>query len=260
MNRYALIIESSNVKGEDDLPGARDDADNWVEYLKSNLGGSWSDSEIRRLSKPSAINLDIWLNLYKDRYCFVTFSGHGRHSAKANETYVCLNESDRDYPISQLKPRGSKGTLIVDACRGTEDGKRAVITEATAMNEVLDVANALRNREQIVKMSTSVPVSQAYKWRNYLRDKTLNGVVTMYSCNVGEAAGEYEVGDPQKGGYYSSTLIAVAEQWSKKSYSSGVYSTKKAHDDTVIYFEKAFPQQNPQYTPPYLEFPFAVQS
>lgn len=259
MSRFAIIIESSNVKGEEDLPGARDDADHWVEYLKSNLGGSWSDSEIQRLPKPSSKTLDIWLDTFKDRYCFVAFSGHGRHSTKENETYVCLNESDRDYPISRMKPRGSKGTLIVDACRGTEDGQRSVIKEATAMNEVLDIANALRNREQLVKLSASVPVTQAYQWRNYLRDNTLNGIVTMYSCNVGEAAGEYEVGDARKGGYYSSTLIAVAEQWSRKSYSSGIYTTKEAHDNTVIYFKKAFPQQNPQYEPSYLKFPFAVK-
>jgi hypothetical protein len=259
MSRQAIIIESSNIKGEADLPGAREDADNWIKFLKSNLGGSWSDSEIKRLSKPSSTTLDIWLNLYRDRYCFIAFSGHGRHSTKANETYVCLNDSDRDYPISRLKPRGSKGTLIVDACRGTEDGKRAVITEATAMNEVLDVANALRDRGQIVKLSASVLESQGYKWRNYLRDDALNGIVTMYSCNVGEGAGEYEVGDPKKGGYYSSTLIAVAEQWSRKSYSSGIYTTKQAHDDTVTYFQTAFPQQNPQYEPLYLRFPFAVE-
>lgn len=81
----------------------------------------------------------------------------------------------------------------------------------------------------------------------------------MYSCNLGEGAGEYSSQEAKQGGYYTSTLIAVAERWSRQSHSKDIYSTKEAHDDTVNVFKQAFPQQNPQYDPSYLHFPFAIK-
>ncbi len=45
IKRVAIIIESSNVQGLADLPGARIDAANWRAFLMSDLGGAWNDHE-----------------------------------------------------------------------------------------------------------------------------------------------------------------------------------------------------------------------
>ena len=47
MNRKAILIEASDVRGLKDLPGARVDIKNWKGYLKSLLGGTWTDTEIK---------------------------------------------------------------------------------------------------------------------------------------------------------------------------------------------------------------------
>ena len=52
--RFAIIIESSDVKGLRDLPGARQDAENWRSFLMSDLGGAWIDKvEICVVNKSS---------------------------------------------------------------------------------------------------------------------------------------------------------------------------------------------------------------
>ena len=53
MNRFALIIEASDVEGQTALPGAKQDAINWYNFLTSNVGGGWRQDEIVILNKPS---------------------------------------------------------------------------------------------------------------------------------------------------------------------------------------------------------------
>src|SRR2546423_6424093 len=108
MKRKAILIESSNVKGHTDLPGARVDIENWKNFLKSDLGGVWEDSEIVSLSKPYSADVERELKVDYDCYCFVAFSGHG------NEGSVLLNEQwDKGFPIASLNPKSSQGTLVV---------------------------------------------------------------------------------------------------------------------------------------------------
>ena len=78
MKRRAILIESSNVTGHDDLPGARVDVTNWRNFLKSDLGGAWEDSEIVTLRKPASQEVDLQLNAGADGYCLVAYSGHGK--------------------------------------------------------------------------------------------------------------------------------------------------------------------------------------
>ena len=61
IKRHAFIIESSNVIGQKDLPGARIDQKSWISYLSSNLGGAWHNSEIKTYSKPkwSSLQADL---------------------------------------------------------------------------------------------------------------------------------------------------------------------------------------------------------
>ena len=80
MKRQAILIESSQIVGQPDLPGAKVDVDNWSAFLQSDEGGAWRGDEIAIFRKPSwtALQARLALEATTD-YVFVTFSGHGYH-------------------------------------------------------------------------------------------------------------------------------------------------------------------------------------
>lgn len=252
MNRKAIIIESSNVAGESDLPGARVDQKNWFSFLKSELGGAWEDNEITILNNPLPTKVDSLLEENKEKYCFVAFSGHGCEGS------VVLNERFKDYPIHLLKPRGPKGTLIVDSCRGVET---AVQYNFSAKQILFEGANRGRgvvaNSRQGVLTNFAAKASTVLNrsahsslWRLAL-GQSKTGIVEMLACSKGEAAGE----DPNAGGYYTSLLLQSADLWEAAGGLGKVHSTRDAHQHAA---RKMPSQQNPEYSPLWLAFPFAV--
>lgn len=118
MKRKAVLIESSDVKGQTDLPGARVDIDNWKLFLESDLGGAWREAEIVVLRKPFSSDVTSAVNVAADVYCFVAFSGHGCEGS------VVLNDHNDNCSVSVLKPTGNRGTLIIDSCRGEGKGRK----------------------------------------------------------------------------------------------------------------------------------------
>lgn len=244
MKRKAILIEASNVQGEDVLPGAEKDVQNWVDFLKSPLGGNWDPTEILPAhNKPSKAAISGLLKTHQDCYCFVVFSGHGRDGS------VVLNDHERKVPYNDLLPQGSKGTLIVDACRGVP--WVSIKEGATA------VANSSFSNRRIANLSAmdEMASTETHKdvWLRALHDRT-NGIVKMLSCSKGEDANE----NAEAGGYYTSLLMAGAKKWQDDDIAQEpVFSTLKAHDYAV---ENLPPQQNPQYFPDRtVFFPFAVK-
>ena len=252
MNRKAIIIESSNVTGESDLPGARVDQKNWVNFLKSELGGSWEDSEIITLSKPFSSDLEKHLEDNKDKYCFVAFSGHGCDGS------VALNDYYKNFSVARLKPRGEKGTMVVDSCRGVE---AAVEQNFSAKQILIEAANSGRgvvaNSRQgdltkfAAEASTaSTRSSHSVRWLRALAGSG-KGIVQMLACSKGEGAGE----NPKAGGYYTGLLLQSADLWEAAGGLGEIHSTRAAHDHAA---RKMPSQQNPEYSPAELAFPFAV--
>jgi len=257
MKRKAILIESSNVPGENDLPGARIDIENWVTFLKSDLGGAWSGSEITVLRKPFSKEVKEALDAASDAYCFVAFSGHGRDGS------VVLNEHYTAFPIIDLKPKGERGTLIVDSCRGSQDAERFYFGGSTVIsvaNEAIGESAALNasqggittfSRQNVVKKSSELNY-HLFHWMNEMQNSS-KGIVQMLSCAKGQAAGE----NPRSGGHYTSLLMKSADVWNRVYSGSKIHSTKDAHD----YAAKLLPaQQTPEYSPSYLKFPFAVKA
>ncbi len=252
MSRKAIIIESSNVVGESDLPGARVDQKNWINFLKSELGGAWEDSEIIPLTKPLSSVLEKHLEDHKDKYCFVAFSGHGCDGS------IVLNDSFKSFPISRLKPRGEKGSMVVDSCRGVE-----AATQYSFAAKQLLVEGAERGRSviansrqgEITKFAAKegkLPkrFDHSVRWRRALLDSKV-GIVEMLACSKGEAAGE----NPKAGGFYTSLLLQSADLWQQAGGVGEIHSTRAAHDHAA---RKMPPQQTPEYKPQGLIFPFAV--
>jgi len=249
MSRKAVIIESSNVNGQANLPGALVDQQNWINFLKSDLGGAWYDSEIELLSKPSSMKVEKLLDDHKDKYCFLAFSGHGSNNS------IVLNENRLNYPISGLRPKSEKGTLIIDSCRGIDSAR--VISFSAAKTRYL--AEASEGHAVIANSARgySTKFGSADKRRdhhirwNFALILANKGVVEMYACSKGEGANE----DPNAGGYYTSLLLQSADLWQQLGGDGNIYTTKDAHNHAV---SKLPPQQNPEYRPSHLAFPFAV--
>ena len=241
--------------GHSELPGARVDIKNWVNFLKSDMGGAWENSEIVSLSKPSSSQVKSELNVVSDCYCFVAFSGHGSNGS------ILLNDNwTNGYPIESLKPSSRQGTLIVDACRGVEEAVNFSFGEIAVANE-----SRVRSVELSAARHGYVMASDYYRsmqklgelksrhysnWESALNG-SLRGIVTMLACSKGQAAGE----DPDAGGLYTSQLLNSVVEWQKK-VAEGIHTTKDAHD----YAARNLPrQQTPEYSPLSLTFPFAVK-
>ena len=263
MTRKAILIESSDVVGERDLPGARVDIANWENFLKSDLGGAWEQSEIVTLHKPTSIDVQHYLDAGKDHYCFVAFSGHGCDGT------VVLNENwiNNGYPISNLKPKGDQGTLILDSCRGVTDAMLYSFSatqyafandagHAVALNarygRSVQFASAQEMTESLILKRAGIVNKSREKWDDALRTKS-KGLVEMLACAKGQTAGE----NPSAGGYYTSLLLQSADLWKNNGAISSVYTTKDAHDYAV---SKLPAQQTPEYRPSWLNFPFAVEA
>lgn len=252
MSRKAIIIESSNVAGETDLPGARVDQRNWISFLKSELGGAWDESEIIPLNKPYSGDVEKLLDAHKDKYCFVAFSGHGSYGS------IVLNDHFKRFPIDRLRPRGEKGTMIVDSCRGVEAAaQHSLAANERLMKEANEgraiVANARRGQLTEFSVGKTLPggrFDHSVRWRRALLDSGI-GIVEMLACSKGEAAGE----NPRAGGFYTSLLLQSADLWQQAGGSGEVHWTRDAHQHAA---SKMPPQQNPEYKPLSLVFPFAV--
>lgn len=258
MKRKAILIESSNVAGEKDLPGARVDIDNWQTFLKSDLGGRWNESEILVLRKPYSSDVTSALTENKDAYCFVAFSGHGCNGS------VVLNDHNKICPIIILKPKSEKGTLILDSCRGAHDAERAIFNRSyISSNASLDesvnetvFANAIQGKMAVlssrgeIKKMASVS-DHVVNWAAALKASP-SGIVEMLSCSKGQAAGE----NPRSGGHYTTLLMYSAKQWEARYTGDKIHTTKSAHDFAVTILPS---QQTPEYSPSWLEFPFAVK-
>jgi hypothetical protein len=255
MKRKAVLIESSNVNGQTDLPGARIDIENWKKFLLSELGGNWSSSEIVELNKPLSSDVKAALDVASDCYCFVVFSGHG------SEGSVVLNDHLSSFSLNDLRPKTDKGTLVVDSCRGITDATSHAFAEKSAARFETPSGRFLANSMGERPFSFNMPQSFAEKGFSSLRSnseiwadellKSNNGTVKMLSCAKGQAAGE----NPKAGGYYTSLLMQSAKEYSNDNSSGSVQTTRQAHNYAA---SKLPPQQTPEYSPLYLAFPFAV--
>ena len=244
MNRKAILIEASNVKGETLLPGAKKDVDNWKAFLKSPLGGFWAEEEITVLTKPSSFSVSLLLGMFteSDRYCFVAFSGHGTNGN------VVLNDTEKSVSYATLTPRSGKGTLIIDSCRGAANAVAFAKAGGVVRNSIYEGAHSAP-----LSASNGMP-SFSYKdaWLTALK-AAKSGKVTMLSCSEGQSANE----DPSSGGYYTSLLMEGARKWEQITPKQvEIFTTKNAHDYAAL---KLPQQQKPEYKPPNLSFPFAVK-
>lgn len=257
--RFAIIIESSDVRGQDDLPGARLDADNWITFLESDLGGAWEKEEWRDLHKPTQDEVAALVRQHAGSYIFLAFSGHGFEEynsyTREYETRICLNDYEKSVCIRNLAP-ARLGTAIFDCCRGIE-GRHEYFSVA---NESL--ANRTGQQRSVYGMYKQAQHRNQIKnlFLNNIANKYTYDAVYMYACARNEAAGE----DPSAGGYYTTLLIQCAKRWadtqkSNRAVCYSVYNTKQAHDAACAAMKTVNPLQHPVYAPCRQSYPFAIE-
>lgn len=197
MKRKALIISYPGVVGSENYcEGVYVDAERYKEYLTSPLGGAWHESEVAHLDKPSIGSLRKEIDALKQYdYTMVFFSGHGYYSKRTESTILELNSSEMIDSL-ELRHGSTKRTIIIDACRQVY---REPIFEA--------LAKAFRFAESTANFQS------CRKFYEVLIDKCSSGIVVGYACGINETAGE----SASRGGYYSSSLVERADQWSESN-------------------------------------------
>ena len=263
IKRVAIIIESSTVKGQKDLPGARLDAANWRSFLTSDIGGAWNDNEIILRPKPSAGYVKTLLDACKDSYVFLAFSGHGCEEYDSYKrkfvSKICLNDNEQEVDIDTISPK-RLGTAIFDCCRGIENaqGRIKVANESFAAGRGVAFGIGMDSANQIAlntRRGEQEKVSNIFL--NQIESMNTHDSVRMYSCGKGESAGE----DANAGGYYTTLLIQGSRIWAdaqRESRYYAVYTTKQAHDFVCEAMKEVNPQQHPEYTPVWQSYPFAI--
>ena len=255
-SRFAIIIHSEDifVQGLEKIPGAKKDADNWIAFLKSDLGGSWNANEIIVLHKPPKAVVSALIAKHVNDYVFMAFSGHGFEDVSGIK--VCLNDGELAVPASQISP-SKFGTVILDCCRGCDDADIGLIKEG----EMFAFDNAIINSEYgRLRRAASAALHQDVFMR-FLSMRDTRSVVNMYACSKNEGAGE----NPLNGGYYTSLLIRGARNWGSEvakpiGYSNGKeFTTFDAHNFAAVNMPAYNKQQQPEYRPLFQSYPFAVK-
>lgn len=253
MNRYAIIIESSHVANQDDLPGARLDALNWMEFLGSELGGAWEKNEIHLLPHPKLLDVQSCLHAWRNDYVFLAFSGHG--CELNGHVYCCLNDGEQCVDSKSMTPQ--IGTAVFDCCRGKPDGDEGgrVVAAMDACEFGLVNESFSMNKSQWQNAYRRQAIKNTFL--NNVRVRGIDNAVRMYACASGQGAEE----SPEAGGLYTSLLIDGAKERKKSflpGYVSAVYTTQDAHEYAKREMVTLAPQQTPEYYPNGLAYPFAI--
>ncbi|WP_083831003.1 caspase family protein [Herbaspirillum lusitanum] len=238
MKRQALIIGCPDSS----IPGVIDDMKNYRRFFESRAGGEWYANEIITLKNPTKIQVENSINdLKKVDYSVVVFAGHGGYDSKKQTTILELspNVLIEDFLLKQGAPRR---TTIIDACR---------------------VVVQQKLEETFVKSSITMDsLSVQHNARKIFEDhinKAPAGLGVMYSCSIGESAGDI----PGQGGTYSSTLLAIGNRWADRYVASTpeVMTISEAHEKAVpIVIKQRGGTQHPmgEFPRSIPRFPFAL--
>jgi Caspase domain len=199
MDRKALLIGCPGKQNY--LPGVARDLANYDRFLRSPLGGAWYSSEIISLDDPPASTVRAAIqNLKSADYSFVLFSGHGYVTSNRRSTIVGLRD-DKEMDSDELRTGAAKHTLLLDCCR--QVAKPMLAEDALAKMDSMTAARSL---------STSA----CRRYYDQAISECPSALIVAHSCDIDEVAND----DPTRGGYYSYSLIDVAEDWAER-YASG---------------------------------------
>ena len=244
MQRKALLIGAPGDNGlpENKLPGVKADLNNLRNFLTSQAGGGWYQSEIDVLVDPARADVDAKLCMLKYYdYSFVFFGGHGRHAFERNKTQLCLRPDVYIEMTDLVRAGAKKHTVIADACR---------VFHYEITLESMKEAFATRRHDGVINNDSRVIFDQQI-------NRCAPGVVEIYACDLNETANE-EAGE---GGLYTSSLVRSGVEWGKGSKEPRIMSIVSAHELAQSRVRgRSSQRQNPTVSYPRSSphFPFAI--
>lgn len=262
--RRALIfgnIGVKGVKGSEYIEGVNLDLINFYNYIRSDIGGAWMESEIISF-RPNEINKTQLLACIKEQgyvdYWLIFFSGHGASDQNGDDFLEVKPEVLDDdwlcYIHEIVEAVGTtRMTLITDACRSyypvnesAENSKIRYFSDGGRISSL----DSLRYREI---------------YNNALKELSTPSYYIAQSCNSLESSND----SGKYGGEYISALIEKAEGLAKvarvrkvmkRDTTPAVISLSSAHDEAVpVVVQKTFNTQHPTFRGPKSKRPpFAV--
>jgi hypothetical protein len=251
ITRRALLIANPGEAGQENYcKGVYVDIRNYTNLLTSAEGGAWDEGEIKRLDRPNAEEVRVWIeNFSQHDYVFVMFTGHCAYSS-----------ADRDH-ILELK-------------RGERIAYAELIKGAKRRSVILDCCQEVHAESLLETLGRAVTFSNAYRGRTAdranCRKRFLDGIqntpqsiVKITSCSIGEVSSDSDT----LGGRYNASLFNCVEDWVQAQKNKYAFSGGEAlpivsvHEcATIKTREKSANLQNPTIekprTGPY--FPIAV--
>lgn len=243
MTRKAILIGSPGQNNtENYLKGVEIDLLNLTHFLKSSIGGSWTDDEmVVLINEPSKKLIEFFQNTQED-FLLVYFSGHGNQNL--HETQLAFNETEA-IKISQILSliTSPKSLFIIDTCRKTLDEhfKNMTGPEYTLFENSLHQPNT---RELYIQKIA----------------KCSDGIAIDYSCSVGETSYEAECG-----GLFTYSLLKTSLNWYESKNNTGVLEIGTAtHVAQRLVKRNSYNEQTPQLIAvrnkqQSLNFPFALK-
>lgn len=177
MLRKVILIDGSNVKNEDELPGVKVDIKNWLYFLCSSCGGAFGANEIVVLQNPTPDRVISEMQRNATIYMMVVFSGHGFHSTEEDEDFICLNPNSSGESFlsvsdmqTEMQKNAKKGLLIMDACRGLLTG----VSGKWIISEQMQPAFEGASTKTLAMMTRNVRMPVMDSVHRFVREKRSN--------------------------------------------------------------------------------------
>ncbi len=220
MKKQAILIGDSGI--DHDLTGVVHDIQGMKNFLMSNFGGAWDETEILILLDKSKQEVLDALNTAKTRNIdmgFVMFSGHGKFNQNLKQREMEIRNSTILHETLIIFP---KQITILDTCAGINKfhvtaGAKTYFANSTSPNA--------QYRMFYEKYISQCPRQQ----------------INLFSCSIGEYSN-----DTAQGGLYTKNLLSVL-----KNNNLWVLNAVEAQKKTIPLVSKAsLGKQNPDYMAP----------
>ena len=215
MKRRAFIVVTPNCPGQKPLPGADDDAREWVSFLSSPEGGAWNvDDEITVMKNPSKYSFETQRLLDDDSeldYALLAFSGHGECVDTKVGREACLFFSSTEYVTEAgFTLSAKRELLILDSCRELRDERTLLVLNAKEADLNEQLIKAANRSERLKQSRTHFEAAIA---------KNPLGRSFVYSCGVNETAADRP-----------SFSVVLIEQSTDKVTNDFLYGVKSIQD------------------------------
>ena len=218
MIRRAILI-SDNGGVEDNISATKEDVKNYRDFLMSNIGGAWTNSEIETHRNPN-YNIINDLRNYEYDYTITMVSSHGGVKKENGKLYLYLN--NRLYDCVHFVNKSKRQLMIFDCCR-------------TYLEEEQYDYKQFSQESVYTNFAT---ISHRFKYNSYI-ETCGEAIIILYSCKVNQASRL----DEELGSFFINSLISAAKY---KSQSSGIVTVKEALELSKEYIKQYPTNQIPE--------------